>query len=54
MKLNQDIPRINIQNLGEHRVLLHYSHTSVDDSAFCSQKTGDCYSINDGGGGLMV
>lgn len=51
IKLNQHIPRINIQNLGQHKVFLHYSHTSVDDSAFCSQKA-DSYSINDGDGGL--
>lgn len=37
IKLNQHILRINIQNLGEHEVLLHNSHISVDDSAFCSK-----------------
>lgn len=34
IKFNQHILRINTQNLGEHGVFLHYSHTSADDSAF--------------------
>jgi len=29
IKLKQHIPRINIQNLGQHKVFLYYSHTSV-------------------------
>lgn len=40
IKLNQHILRINEQNLVKHEVFLHYSHTSVDDTAFCSKKPG--------------
>lgn len=38
IKLNQHILRIDIQNLGKQEVFLHYFHTSVDDSAFCSRE----------------
>lgn len=53
IKLNQDILGINIQNLGKHEVFFHYSHTSVDDSAFCSKEP-RLLSVNDRGGALKT